>query len=142
MRYLIDTNALSELTKAEPNPQVMTWFSKHVNDELLISAITVGEIAYGIEKTEVGRKRAELEDWFESTLLEWFSDSIVSIDRDVMLAWARLRATSRTLPILDSLIAASVLNAHAALVTRNAKDFEGIENLRVVNPWLSASSNE
>jgi predicted nucleic acid-binding protein len=140
MRYLIDTNALSELAKDEPNPRVMTWFSEHANDELLISAITAGEIAYGIEKTEVGRKRAELEDWFESTLLEWFNDSIVPIDKDVMLAWTHLRATSRTLPILDSLIAASVLVAHAVLVTRNVKDFEGIENLKVINPWNAAGS--
>jgi predicted nucleic acid-binding protein len=135
MRYLIDTNALSELAKNEPNPQVVAWFSRHIKDELLISAITVGEIAYGIEKMETGRKRTGLEDWFESTLLEWFAGSIVPIDADVMFAWAHLRATSRTLPILDSLIAASVLSAHAVLVTRNARDFEGIEKLEVVNPW-------
>jgi predicted nucleic acid-binding protein len=135
MNYLIDTNVLSELAKDKPGAQVAAWFSEHVNDRLFISVITVGEIAYGIEKMEVGQKRAELEDWFESTLLEWFDDSIVSIDQDVMFAWARLRATSRTLPILDSLIAASALSFHAVLVTRNLRDFEDIKNLELVNPW-------
>jgi predicted nucleic acid-binding protein len=135
MRYLIDTNVLSELAKKETVPQVKEWFSKHANDELFISAITVGEIAYGIEKMEAGKKKVDLEGWFESALLEWFSGSIVPIDKDVMLIWAHLRATSRTLPILDSLIAASVLSAHALLVTRNTKDFEGIKNLKVINPW-------
>ncbi|MDR1183940.1 MAG: type II toxin-antitoxin system VapC family toxin [Coriobacteriales bacterium] len=139
MNYLIDTNVLSELAKDKPDPQATAWFSEHINDKLLISVITVGEIAYGIEKMEAGKKRAELKDWFESMLLEWFDDSIVPINEDVMFAWARLRATSRTLPILDSLIAASVLSTHAVLATRNIRDFEGIEGLETVNPWDDAS---
>jgi predicted nucleic acid-binding protein len=135
MRYLIDTNVLSELTKGDPNPRVTAWFATHLHDELLISVITVGEIAYGIEKKPDGRGKAELEDWFESTLLEWFEGSIVPIDETVMRLWAHLRARGRTRPILDSLIAASALSAKAVLMTRNVKDFEGIEGLEVTNPW-------
>ena len=136
MRYLIDTNVLCELAKEQQNPQVIDWFSCHQNDELSISAITVGEIAYGIEKKAEGRAKTELMDWFESVLLNWFTGSIISLDTEVMLNWAKLRAHSRTLPIIDSLIAASALAYKATLVTRNTKDFEGIGSLSVINPFL------
>jgi predicted nucleic acid-binding protein len=74
--------------------------------------------------------------------LEWFDGSVVPINEDIMFAWARLRATGRTLPILDSLIAASVLSSHATLVTRNTRDFEGIEGLDVVNPWDAVNGTQ
>ncbi|MCL1847830.1 MAG: type II toxin-antitoxin system VapC family toxin [Coriobacteriia bacterium] len=136
MRYLIDTNVLSELAKDKPSAQVLDWFSTHAQDRLLISAITVGEIAYGIERKEEGKEKESLSDWFESVLLEWFEDSIIALDTEVMLKWGKLRALGRTLPIIDSQIAATTLVSNAVLVTRNTKDFDGIEGLRVVNPFL------
>jgi predicted nucleic acid-binding protein len=135
VRYLLDTNVLSELSKAKPEPHVMEWFSNKITDELLICAITVGEIAYGIERKEAGQNKDELRDWFESTLLEWFDGKIVFVDDKVMLKWAHIRVTGRTLPILDSMIAASTLTAEATLVTRNIKDFDSIKGLVVINPW-------
>lgn len=136
MRYLLDTNVLCELAKGTPSPAVVDWFSAHDGDELYISSITVGEIAYGIEKKEKGKARNELQKWFNSVLLEWFGDSILTLDTEVMLMWGKLKAESRTLPVLDSQIAATALASDAALVTRNIKDFEGIEGLRVINPFI------
>ena len=138
MRYLIDTNVLCELAKDSPDPEVVNWFSSHHHDELLISTITVGEIAYGIEKKEEGRMKHELMDWFESVLLERFEGSIISLDTEVMLLWGKLRATGRTLPLIDSQIAAAALSCKATLVTRNTRDFEGIDDLKVVNPFQAA----
>lgn len=135
MRYLLDTNALCELGKDNPNPLVVEWFSAHAHEELLISSITVGEIAYGIEKKKNGRAKEQLLDWFDSVLLEWFEGSIITLDTEVMLTWGKLRATSRTLPILESQIAASALTCGATLVTRNTKDFDDINELKVINPF-------
>ena len=136
MKYLIDTNVLSELAKGKPDRQVVEWFSSHPSDDLLISSITVGEIAYGIEKKDDGKAKAELKEWFEVVLLDWFEDSIINLDTEVMLRWGSLRATGRTLPVLDSLIAAAALSRNITLVTRNTKDFDGISGLNIVNPFL------
>ena len=136
MKYLVDTNVLCELAKKHQDPQVVEWFSLPENNDLLISTITVGEIAYGIEKKAESKAKSQLANWLNSVLLKWFEDSIVSLDTETMLTWAKLRATGRTLPIIDSLIAASALTNNAALVTRNTKDFEGIEGLAVINPFI------
>jgi predicted nucleic acid-binding protein len=136
LRYLLDTNVLSELAKDVPDDCAVQWFSEHLGDSLLISSITVGEIAYGIEKLEEGRRKAEYRDWFESVLLEWFDGAIVPLDEEVMLVWARLRAATRSLPVLDSLIAAAALSSNSTLVTRNTRDFEGIAGIRLLDPWM------
>jgi len=133
--YLVDTCVLSELTKDPVAPQVVGWFAEHGSDPMVISVISVGEIAHGIEKCAPGTKRDTLSQWFETDLLVWFAGRVVDIDTETMRRWAVLRATSRTLPVLDSLIAASALVAGAVLVTRNTADFAGITGLRVVNPW-------
>jgi predicted nucleic acid-binding protein len=135
LRYLLDTNVLSELAKDTPDSHATQWFSEHLEDELLISSITVGEIAYGKERLKEGQRKAEFEDWFESVLLEWFAGAIVPLDEKVMLTWARMRATTRTLPVLDSLIAATAIFSNSTLVTRNTRDFEGIPGIRLLNPW-------
>ena len=136
MRYLIDTNILCELAKDAPDASVLNWFSVHETDDLLIGSVTIGEIAFGIEKKGNGKEKEKLKEWFDSVLLEWFNESIVNLDTEAMLRWGRLRATGRTLPILDSQIAAAVLGSNAVLVTRDTKDFDGIDSLRLVNPFL------
>jgi len=133
--YLVDTCVLSELTKDSAAPQVVGWFAEHRSDPMVISVISVGEIAHGIEKCAPGKKRDALSQWFETELLGWFAGRVVDIDTETVRRWAVLRATGRTLPILDSFIAASALVAGAVLVTRNTADFAGISGLRVVNPW-------
>jgi len=133
--YLIDTCVLSELTKEPVAPQVERWFADHQGDPMVISVIGVGEIAHGIERCAPGKKRDALSRWFETEVLGWFAGRVLDIDTETMRRWAALRATSRTLPILDSLVAASALVAGAVVVTRNTADFAGIDGLSVVNPW-------
>jgi predicted nucleic acid-binding protein len=135
MRYLVDTNVLSELAKDTPEPRIAAWFSDKDADSIFISAITIGEVAYGIERKAEGKSKDKLRAWFTTVLVEWFSERIVAIDEDVMLTWAKMRSEGRTLPILDSLIAATAITAGATLVTRNTKDFKGTPNLHVLNPW-------
>jgi len=116
---------------------VARWFSSHADDTLLISTITIGEIAYGIEKKDDGKAKEKLADWFKTVLLEWFKGAIIDLDTGTMLLWGKLRASGRTLPILDSQIAAAALANNARLVTRNTKDFDGIAGLLVENPFLT-----
>jgi predicted nucleic acid-binding protein len=68
-------------------------------------------------------------------LTDWFEGRICAIDSETMLCWAHIKATSRTLPVIDSLIVATAIAQGATLVTRNVKDFDGIEGIVTVNPF-------
>ena len=63
MKYLVDANVLSEVTRPEPCPAVVKWLRKHERD-LTVTPIVLGEIEYGIGLTASARKRKELELWF------------------------------------------------------------------------------
>ena len=137
MKYLLDTNIISETQKPHCDPGVRKFLDGLAGEDLYISSVTVGEICYGIEKLPAGKKKHELAVWLYSKLPEWFNGRIISLDTDVMTEWGKIRAhTGRTLPAADSMIASAAITHHMTLVTRNTKDFEGIEGLMLINPWL------
>ena len=138
MSYLLDTCVISELVSKQPNKQVITWIDG-VDDQLVyLSVITIGEIKRGIEKLPESRRKNRLDNWLNEDLLLRFDDRVLGIDLPVMLTWgtlvARLESLGRSLPAIDSLIAAIALHHDLQLVTRNEKDFAGAE-LIIVNPW-------
>ena len=136
MNYLIDTNVISEIIKSKPDKQVMNWFSVIPDDSLHLSVITLGEIRKGIGKVEEIAKKEKLRIWLEHELPAWFDSRILAIDAEVADRWGRLLAHHRkTLPAIDSLIAATALHYDLCLVSRNTSDFDYIEGLQLVNPW-------
>jgi predicted nucleic acid-binding protein len=124
------------MQKTNCNEKVKS-FTDNINwEDLYIPAITVGELCYGIEKLPCGKKRHELSIWLYTELTRWFDRRIVTFDTEVMLEWGKIRAkTERTLPVADTLIAAASIVHHMFLVTRNTKDFEGIDGINLLNPW-------
>jgi toxin FitB len=64
MRYLLDTNIISNVTKPSPSPTLLTWMTEQDDDDLFIASLTVAEIRRGILEKPAGRRRNELEDWF------------------------------------------------------------------------------
>ena len=136
MKYLLDTNVISELQKSNCNQNVKTFIEALHWEDVFLSSITVGELCYGVEKLPHSKKKHDLSIWLYSQLPEWFYDRIVSLDTEVFIEWGKLRAGfPRTLPVIDSLIAASAIVNHMFLVTRNTKDFDGIEGINLINPW-------
>lgn len=124
MRYLVDANVLSEPTRPEPDPGVVRWLREH-EPELAVDPFILGELRFGILLLPVGRKRRQLEAWFDQgvrrlTCLPW--------DHVSGLRWARLladlRARGRPMSIKDSLIATSALVSELTVVTRNTRGFE------------------
>lgn len=136
MSYLVDTNIVSEIAHVKPQAVVLEWLDRIPASALYMSVLTLGEIRWGVEAVEAGRKKERLRLWLEQVLRGWFGDRILPVDEAVADRWGRLTAAAgRPLPAIDSLIAATALTHDLRLVTRSTKDFTGIAGLAVVNPW-------
>jgi predicted nucleic acid-binding protein len=64
MRYLLDTNILSNITKPSPSELLLVWMAEQNDDDLYISSLTVAEIRRGLLETPAGKRRDRLETWF------------------------------------------------------------------------------
>lgn len=137
MRYLLDTNILSNVTKPEPSGSLLAWMSAQIDTDLCIATLTIAEIKRGILEKPAGRKRDQLEAWFSGAEgpQALFSGRILAFDERAALIWARLmvdgRQNGRPRSALDAIIAAIAEANDCVVVTDNEKDFEGVE---VFNP--------
>lgn len=137
MSYLLDTNVISELARARPEPSVSTWFGEATDEALYLSVLSLGELRRGVERLPAGQRREKLRRWLEQDLREWFGSRLLPVDAPVADTWGTLLAsTRRTLPAIDGLIAATALHHGLRLVTRNVADFE-VAGLDVINPWAA-----
>ena len=135
MSYLVDTNVLSELRRKQPQPRVVAWFAARPRQSLYLSVLTLGEIRKGIERLNDAARQQPLVDWLEVELPNYFLGRLLAVDAHTADRWGRLPSSAgRPLPAVDSLLAATALQHDLTLVTRNTKDFDGL-NLRLVNPW-------
>jgi len=136
MNYLLDTNIISELVSAKPTPAVLKWFAEIPVHTVFLSVLTIGEIRKGIEKINDGSRKKKLLVWLEHDIAEMFNERILPISIEVADRWGRLQyQTKRTLPAIDSLIAATALHHDMTLVTRNSNDFTGCPGIEIWNPW-------
>jgi toxin FitB len=138
MSFLLDTCVISELIAKRPNPHVVQWVEEQEPRSLYLSVITIGEIAKGICKLPDSRRKENLTTWLDQDLPNRFANRILSVDIDTMKQWgeviANLEKQAKTLPVMDSLIAAVALRHSLGLVTRNEKDFVGTQ-ITLINPW-------
>lgn len=136
--YLLDTCIFSELIKKKPVLSVTHWLSERDESLFSVSVLTFGEIKKGIEKLPDIQKRKKLQAWFLDFMIPRYRNRLVAIDESVAMAWgdivAKTNKTGRVLPTIDSLIAASAIAHRLTIVTRNTKDFEGLD-IPLINPW-------
>jgi predicted nucleic acid-binding protein len=136
-RYLLDTNIISNVTKPAPSAALLAWMEEQADDNLFISALTVGEIRRGLLEKPKGKKRALLEVWFDGPEgpQALFAGRVLPFNEKASLVWARLMAdgTAKGRPrsALDMIIAAIAEANDCIVVTDNEKDFTG---LKFVNP--------
>lgn len=134
MTYLVDANVLSEATKPSPDPAVLQWLKQNER-EIAVDPFILGEIQFGILLLSAGKRRQRLERWFREGVarvlcLPW--------DAATGLRWAKLlaklRSSGQSMPIKDSLIAATALLHGLILVTRNVRDFNKT-GVKIVDPF-------
>jgi len=132
---LVDTNVISELRRRDPDANVRAWFAQRPATELYLSVLTLGEIRKGVEALTDSGRRTVLREWLERELPVFFADRLLPIDAAVAHQWGQLLAEAgRSLPAIDSLLAATALHHNLVLVTRNLKDVAGLP-VKVLNPW-------
>lgn len=133
MRYLLDTNIVSQLTKDRPHEKVLQWVEEQEEEDLFLSVATLLELRVGVELCDVGKKRDDLENWLVHDLLERFDDRIVPIEKHTADLTGRIMARSRKegwkMESMDALIGATAMVHDMALATLNRKHFErlGVE---------------
>ncbi len=134
MKYLVDANVLSEVTRPAPCPAVVEWLRKH-EPSLVVTPIILGEIEYGIGLTSSTRKRKDLERWFAEGMQRL---RVLDLDSGTASVWAtllvRLKKKGLAMPVKDSLIAASALQHKLTIITRNIRDFQNA-GVSLINPF-------
>jgi predicted nucleic acid-binding protein len=132
--FLADADVLSEPTKPNPSQLASNWLRQHVT-ELSVSPIVLGELEYGILKLPSGRRRTQLLNWFASGITRLVVHDIDAVTGQVWAALlVELRRKGRSMPVKDSLIAATALQHDLTIATRNVSDFRHC-GARFVNPF-------
>lgn len=135
---VLDTNVLSELMRPVPEPRVVDWLDAQETTSVAITAITVAEILYGIERLADGRRKRSLAAAAAAMFEEDFAGRILAFDGEAAIHYAERVAAGeqagRAVHMADAQIAAICLRHQAALATRNVRDFESL-GVKLVNPW-------
>lgn len=135
---LIDTNVISELWRAEPNPDVLAWIDAQTVETLYLSAVTVAELRFGLATMPEGRRRTIYQDRLEKEVLPTFAGRVLPFDLDASQAYAdlmaRARAGGKAIGKADGYIAATATACGLMVATRDISPFEAA-GLKIVNPW-------
>ena len=138
MKYLLDTCVISEIIRPKPSPKVTKWIKSEEENNFYISVLTIGELHKGIEKLAESKRKEELHNWVENDLKERFWNKIIEIDIQVAMMWGKIQGMTerngRTMPAIDSLIAATGITHHMTVVTRNTSDMTE-SGVALLNPW-------
>ncbi len=133
MKYLLDTNVLSELAKTDPNPACVQWLES-VRPETLATATTVlGELWQGILLLAPNDKRRRILSAFAEDVPKAFR--VLPFDQKASRVWGEITAQKgKPLPVQDSLIAAIALSKKLTVVTRDESSFK-LAGCRTLNPF-------
>jgi toxin FitB len=133
-RYLLDTNVISETRKVRPDRGVMAFLDSADSAGLFLSVLTLGELRKGVRARRKMDPAAadQLSIWVDGIETQ-FGDRLLGIDGATARLWGELSA-ARSLPVIDTLIAATAIRHGIALVTRNTRDFKST-GTELVNPW-------
>lgn len=135
MKYLVDTNVISEVRKADRcNPGVAAWYATVTDEDLCLSVLVLGEIRKGLERLR-GRDPQQakvLEIWLDAVAAA-FGERALPIETSIADEWGRMNAV-RPVPAIDGLLAATAKVHGLILVTRNEADVAGL-GATVLNPF-------
>jgi predicted nucleic acid-binding protein len=131
--FLLDTNVISELRRPRPHGAVLAWLESVPDQDLHLSAVTLGEIQSGIELTreQDAAKAAEIEMWADRVAASY---NVLPMDSETFREWARLLHRKSDTLYEDAMIAATARQHKLTVVTRNVADFSHFD-VQLLNPF-------
>lgn len=135
---ILDTNVISELTRLDPEPKVVSWLDSLSAGEVATTAITAAELLYGVARLPDGRRKAALAEAIDGLINEDFRDRVQSFDGLAAEQYAAVvvgrEKKGRPIGTADAQIAAICRVHSAELATRNTDDFTDT-GIDLINPW-------
>jgi predicted nucleic acid-binding protein len=139
---LLDTNVVSEVMKAVPLEIVVDWLNGQNSSSLYVSAITIGEIAYGLRILPDGKRRLRLSDKFEQFISLAFAQRVLAYDEPAARIYGEImgsrKESGRPMSVADGQIASIARSKHLTVATRNTVDFEecGVDLIDPFTPTI------
>lgn len=136
-QYLLDTNVISELRRPKPHGAVVAWLNAQSDEQLFLSAVTIGEVQAGIERVRENdsHKALELENWLDQVANSYH---VLSMDATCFREWGRLMHHKPDQLLEDAMIAATARTHGLTVATRNERDFLRLQ-VRIFNPFTTRS---
>lgn len=138
---VLDTNVLSELMLAVPEPTVLSWFRRQDQSRFFTTAVNVFELEYGIHRLPVGRRRDRFSSKLHQLLSTLLLGRVLQLDEQSAVVAAQIHAGRVNQGLnyeeSDAMIAAIAMARTAVLVTRNTAHFSDLD-LVLINPWSPA----
>ena len=135
---ILDTNVLSELSRQDPSGQVLSWVDSQPADETATTAVTVGELLYGVARLPEGRRKAALAEAVHGMLDDDLRGRVEPFDAAAAAHYAAIvsdrEKIGRPISMADAQIASICRKLQATLATRNTRDFEDT-GIDVIDPW-------
>jgi len=140
---VLDTNVLSELTRATPSPAVMAWARAQDPAAVFTTAVCEAELLFGVAAMTEGRRRDAIARAVETMLGTVLGGRVLPFDRAAARIFGELAAESRRsgrpVGVADLQIGAIARARKAdAIATRNTQHFVGC-GVAIVDPWLEGA---
>ncbi len=139
---LLDTNVISAMMQATPEPAVLSWLNAQQASLIWTTAISVFEVRFGLAIMPTGRRQRALQEAFENALSQDLKGQVLEFGlaaaKEAATIAAKLQAAGRPIEMRDVMIAGTVAAQNGTLATRNTKHFADT-GIRLVNPWSTAS---
>jgi predicted nucleic acid-binding protein len=130
LSFLLDTNIVSQKTKLKPHPKVFDWLMKLPQEQAFLSVVTIQKSRTGFELLDRGKRRRDLEAWFDAYVLGGYAGRILLVTEEIADLCGRFVAVKRKLAetpdINDMLIAATAVVHELTLATLNEKHFKDL----------------
>jgi predicted nucleic acid-binding protein len=133
VKFLLDSNVISELRRTKPHGAVLAWLNATSREDIVVPLIVIGELQAGVEirRRQNPAKAAELAVWIDEIVLNW---QIVPMDARIAREWGSLMERKSKVLFEDALIAATARIRQLIVVTRNVRDFAHFD-VQVLNPF-------